>query len=788
MKKRETEGLGPFFVISVRDFSKKSGLVVRCAYCSAMQPGSKARRCRMADIGKLMDELGDRLKDEKHLVKLSFADYLDRLSENPRPLLRDIFQLVHDMVAYYVPPGVDEFPDDPESVGYRAWDFTGLFIRESESPYFADRLFGNRFMSLIASFDQMVDRNKIYIFEGPPGSGKSTFLKNFLEKFELYMQTGEGEIYDTTWRIDKALFPERMKLLKELREKGGPDMLPLLSSDAIILNCPNHDPPILQIPRKQRKEFLYDLIEDEDFKVKLFTEKKYKWIFKDEPCTICSSLYKALLDHTGSPGKVLDMIEPRRMHYSRRLGEGISVFNPGDVILNKPVLNPAVQQALDELFGDSNLVRVIHSEHARTNNGIYVVMDVKQHNKNRLLDLHGIVSDGIHKVESIEENIKTLYMGLINPEDKTFIQDNQALMDRINYIKMPYVLDYKTEVQIYTNIMGKRIREFFLPQILEDFAKVIVASRLNSKSPALHEWIGDTSKYSEFCDSQLLLLKMYIYAGIIPEWIKDEDRRSFKAPIRRKILSEAENEGFQGITGRESIRTFHDFYVSSTRGDKLINMQMLQDFINKNDDIKGKIPEEFLTSLVDSYDYTILQQVKECLYFYNRNRISKDIQNYIFAMNFDIGSVEKNAYTNQIVEVSEEFLKSIEDYLMEGKPGESERKRFRSDIQQRYISVTAAEMQMEKKRLSQTTLYRELLEMYSRNLKSGALEPFKESESFRNAVKEYGTRNFQSHDKKIRKDVSYLIRKLMSKYKYTENGAREVCMYVIDRDIAGKFG
>ena len=741
----------------------------------------------MAGADKLMDDLGGRLKDEKHLVRLSFGDYLARLRVNPRPLLRDIFQLVHDMVLYYVPPGVDEFPDDPETVGYMAWDFTNLFIRDSESPYFADRLFGNRLMSLISSFDQMVDRNKIYIFEGPPGSGKSTFLKNFLEKFEVYMQTEEGEIYDTSWRIDRTLFPERMELLKEIREKNDIAIESLLSHDAVILNCPNHDPPILQIPREQRKEFLYDLIEDEEFKVKLFTEKKYKWIFKDEPCTICTSLYQALLDHTGSPRKVLDMIQARRMHYSRRLGEGISVFNPGDVILNKPVINPAVQQALDELFGDSNLVRVIHSEHARTNNGIYVVMDVKQHNKNRLLDLHGIVSDGIHKVESIEENIKTLYVGLINPEDKEFIKDNQALMDRINYIKMPYVLDYKTEVQIYTNIMGTRIRDSFLPQILEDFAKVIIASRLNSESPALHEWLGDKGKYSEFCDPQLLLLKMYIYAGIIPEWIRDEDRRSFKAPIRRKILSEAEDEGFQGITGRESIRIFHDFYVSSTRGEKLINMQMLQDFFDKNSEIKDKIPKEFLKSLVDSYDYTILQQVKECLFFYNRNRISKDIQNYIFAMNFDIGSIEKNSSTNQIVEISEDFLRSIEDYLMEGKPEDEQRKAFRNEIQQRYISSTVTEMQFEKKRLTQTTLYSDLLEMYSRNLKSGALDPFRESDSFRNAVKEYGTRNFQSHDKKIRKDVTYLIRKLMSRYKYTEHGAQEVCMYVIDKDIAGKF-
>jgi predicted Ser/Thr protein kinase len=674
-------------------------------------------------------------------------------------------------VLYYVPPGVDEFPDDPESVNYMAYNFEELFIRESESPYFADRLFGNRFMGLINSFDQVVDRNRIYLFEGPPGSGKSTFLKNFLYRFESYMKTNEGEIYDTSWKIDKSL----------LLQTGQP------LHDTIILNCPNHDHPILQIPLEHRKEFLYDLIIDEEFKTKLFSEKKYSWIFQDEPCTICSSLSEALIDLTGSPLDVLNMIYPRRMQYSRRQGEGISVFNPGDIVMKNPVVNPAVQQALDELFGDSNLVKIIHSEYARTNNGIYVVMDVKQHNRNRLLDLHGIVSDGIHKVESIEENINTLYMGLINPQDKEFMNKNPALKDRINTIKMPYILDYKTEVQIYTNILGSGIKNSFLPQILEDFAKVIIASRLSSESEALKEWIGSTSKYRRFCDPQLLLLKMLIYSGIIPEWIGDDDRRSFKAGIRRKILSEAEDEGFQGITGRESIRIFHDFFTNYSRLNKLINMQMLQDFFNKNEEIKKRIPENFLESLVDSYDYTILQQVKESLFFYNRTRIAKDIQNYIFATNFDLGTVEKNLSTGQMIEVTEDFLRGIENFLITTEAKDDNRLKFRREIQQRYISATATELQIEGKKLTQTILYKELIEIYKRNLKMNALDPFKESDSFRSAIKEYNTKDFQSHDKKIRKDVTYLIHKLMSRYNYTENGAKEVCIYVIDLDIAGKF-
>ncbi len=733
----------------------------------------------MDRIEEMLNRLNRNLKEKKAQERITFEEFLTKLRENPRTLMRDIFQLVHDMVLFYVPPGTDEFPDDPESVHYKSYDFSRLFIRDSESPYFADRLFGNRLMNLIHTFDQVVDRNKIYMFEGPPGSGKSTFLNNFLHRFEAYMKTEKGEIYETTWKINKLLFPV-ISSREENSEKGK-------NQDYLLLNCPNHDSPILQIPRDQRKEFLYELIEDEEFKQKLFTEKKYEWIFKEEPCTICMSLYEALLEQTGSPLAVLNMIAPRRMRYSRRLGEGISVFNPGDILNQDTQSNPAAQAWLDEYFGDSNLVRIIHSEYARTNNGIYVVMDAKQHNKNRLLALHGVISDGIHKAESIEETIKSLYLGLMNPQDREFLEKNQALKDRINFIKMPYVLDYKTEVQIYTNIMGPRIRESFLPRILDNFARVIIASRLNSESPALKEWIGNRSKYSQFCDSQLLLLKMLIYAGVIPEWISEEDKRSFKAGIRRNILSEAENEGFQGITGRESIRLFHEFYTSYIKEDKMINMEMLQDFFTRNEELKKRIPSPFLPSLVDSYDYAILQEMKECLYYYNRSRISSDIQDYIFALNFETGGSEKSPYTGHIIQISREFLQSIEDYLIPGNPQEEFRQEFRREVQQKYISSTITEMKTENRKLSQTRLYRDLLKTYTRYLKSNALEPFKESDNFRSAIKEYNTRDFQSHDKKIRKDVTYLIHKLMNRYGYTENGAKEVCIYVIDRDIAAKF-
>ena len=64
-------------------------------------------------------------------------------------------------------------------------------------------------------------------------------------------------------------------------------------------------------------------------------------------------------------------------------------------------------------------------------------MDIKNNNQERLINLHGIISDGINKVEQIEENIKTIFIGLINPQDKEFIENNESLKDRSVYIRSP---------------------------------------------------------------------------------------------------------------------------------------------------------------------------------------------------------------------------------------------------------------------------------------------------------------------------------------------------------------
>lgn len=761
----------------------------------------------MGNMDHFLSDLCRRIQDREQRAPIPFTDYMELAAAEPTLAFRNIFQVFHDMITSYVGNGTDEYPEDPESINYVYYDCNRLFVEDTDHPFFADRLFANRLVNHVASFRHGAQQNRIVIFEGPPGSGKSTFLNNLLMKFEHYSRTDEGASYEAVWRLDKrelGALPDReahaiLQQLRSLADGGAfqpPGASPrdhlfaLSNAEYLEVPCPSHDSPLLMIPKAYRREFLDDAIPDDAFKRELFSDKQYEWVFRDQPCTICMSLYQALLDLFNLPSKVFSMVFARRCQFNRRLGEGISVFNPGDGLTRTRVItNPLLQNQLNAILRDSNRVKYLYSRYAKTNNGIYSLMDIKAHNRERLANLHGIISEGVHKVEDIEENVNSLFLAIMNPEDNKELVAAQSFADRITTIKIPYVLDYATEVKIYEHVFGDQIRAAFLPRVLENFAKVILSSRLKLRSEALQDWILDAGRYHLYCDENLQLLKMDIYNGIIPTWLTEEDRKAFTAERRRKIIAESEDEGDKGFSGRDSIKIFNQFLSTYARRDKLVNMGMVCSFFQKHrSGLMTSIPDGFLDSLLGFYNYTVLQEVKESLYFYNESSISREIQNYLFAVNFESGRTERCVYTGDELEIDESFFKSVERRILGSRAHGSLRLEFRRDVQTQYAARTLTqEILLDGKHITETEIYRSLHKRYLHHLKEDVLEPFLRNANFRSAVKDYGLDSFKTYDERIREDVSMLLRNLQKNYAYGEQGAKDACLYVIDNDLARVF-
>ncbi len=733
----------------------------------------------MADesmIAEALQELSYEMNANEQRMVLPFHEFLGFANENPKIVFRSIFQSFASMVESLVGPGYDEYPGDPESINFVKYDMSKLLVEGLDHPFFADRLFANRFVKRVANFRQGAQQNKIYIFVGAPGSGKTTFINNLLKKFEEYTSTKEGMAFETIWRINENIFGDKTS-------KN--------SDQQIEIPCPSHDHPITIVPKNYRAAFLDKLLKNDHIKYcDIANEKEYEWVFEDEPCTICRSLFWELFEKLRSVEKVLNLVYARAYRFDRRLGEGISIFNPGDPEKKQTTLtDKELQDRINKIFGTSNAVHYIFSRYARTNNGVYVLMDVKDCNEERLKALHNIISEGVHRVDNIEERVKSLFIAVMNPEDIEAI-NKESFADRVDLIEVPYVMEVPVEVEIYRNVFGRHIDANFLPRVLDNFARVIVSTRLLEESKAIKEWIKNPEKYKKFCDEQGLLLKMSIYEGAIPTWLSDEDRRNFTAKHRRNIISEGDKEGKDGITGRDAIKIFSDFFTQYGTKGRLITMADLYFFFRKKIDAiyQQKIPEKFVESSMRLYNYTVLQEVKESLYYYNRDRVSRDIQNYLFAINFEKGTTVKCSFTGEDIEITEDFFISIENFLLGADADDKKRLAFREEMQKEYASQTLTkEIRIDNLPITATVLYQKLLKMYTWSLKEMVLEPFLGNDNFRNAIKAYGTDEFKTYDKKIQNDVNFLLANLEKKFGYTERGAKEVCIYVIDHNLAKLF-
>jgi predicted Ser/Thr protein kinase len=234
----------------------------------------------MGNIKNAIKNMNRSMSTGSRCSAIPFEEFLGVLTQKPTVVIRNAFQVFHDMIKTYVGEGHNEYPDDPESIGFVHYDCSRLFIQGSDTPFFADRLFANRLINLVEALKRGAQQNKIYIFEGPHGCGKSTFLNNLLKKFEEYTNTEEGLRFETVWRLDrKALGDPAETVTIQLFEKllqtqdnasKHPDHvsssnLVMDSVDKYIeVSCPSHDNPILIIPKEHRRAFFDDLFKNDE--------------------------------------------------------------------------------------------------------------------------------------------------------------------------------------------------------------------------------------------------------------------------------------------------------------------------------------------------------------------------------------------------------------------------------------------------------------------------------------------------------------------------------------------
>ena len=620
-----------------------------------------------------------RSESKKQKFNGTFLEYLDLVNKDPN-IAKLSHQRLHDTIIDY---GVNEM----DNTDFRKWKlFDGDSLKIYD--YFKDEFFGlERVIAKIMRYLKSAslkgeESRQVLLLMGPVGAGKSALtehIKRSLEGVTYYYLDGDPQKGEPLHLVPRSL---RTKFEKLLGTKIEGDLSPIA-----------------------RHKLL----------------KEFDGEYENYP----------VVEGT----------------FSQRARRGIAVVPPMD----------ANSQDVSALIGSEDISKMdlypeddprVLSLNGAFNIGNRGIVEFVEIFKNEIEFLHTIITATQEKhVPSPGKNAMIFFDGVIlahcNEAEWNRFQSqhtNEAILDRIVKINVPYVLELDQEIKIYEKQLGRSdFKAHIAPHTIKVASMFSVMSRL---------------KQSQKCD---LLTKMKIYNG--EEVI--EKGRVKKIDIK-DLREETRNEGMSGISTRFIMKAIDNALTDSTKGiitpisvmESLIKQVkeqvIVEDFRTHCLEILQKVVrEEYLNILeteIAKAFITAYEEQAQSLF----NTYLDNAEAYTTRQNI------KDKTTKEEMEPDEKFMKCIEEAI--GIVGSS-KDGFRSDV----------------------TAY-----MFAR-MRRGETVDYKSYEPLKEAIEGYLIQSVKdmarivtkskTRDDEQQKKYGDMVQTMMDEYGYNEDSAEEALTY-----------
>jgi serine protein kinase len=622
-----------------------------------------------------------RAESQKDAWSGSFVDYLELVRTNPTVVKLAAKRLVDAVETF----GVESLEEsDPRCRKL----FDGDKLKTYN--YFKDEFYGHeRVIAKIMRFLKSAalkgeESRQVLLLMGPVGSGKSALAD----------------------AVKKAL------------EKAAEPVYHLEG-------CPVREEPLHLLPRSLRGQF----------------EKLLGVHIEGDLCPVCR--YRLMEEFNGEYEKFPVV----RSSFSQRARRGIAVVPPMDANSQdvSALIGSEDISKLDKFSEDDPRVLNLNGAFNVGNRGVVEFVEIF---KNEIEFLHTILTATQEKnVPTPGKNSMLYFDGVIlshcnEAEWNRFKSEhtNEAILDRVVKIEVPYVLELTQEMKIYEKMLRKSdFRAHLAPHTIKVAAMFSVMSRL---------------KPSQKCD---LLTKMKIYDGqdIV------EKGRSKKVDIK-DLRDEAKHEGMEGISTRFITKAIDSTLTDSDK-DFITPMRVIDALIKQvkeqiiNEEAKKHYLEILQKTIREEYLKILEGEIAKAFVTAYEEQAQSLFDNYMDnAEAFTTRQKLKDRVTSEEREPDEKFMKAIEEQI--GISG-SMKDGFRSDV----------------------TAY-----MFAK-IRKGAKVDYRSYEPLREAIESYLIGSVKdmarivtksrSRDKEQQKKYSEMVETMVRDYGYTEDSAEEIITF-----------
>ncbi len=544
----------------------------------------------------------DRESRRSQFFEGSFLEYLNLVKSQP-----ELVMLAHERLYRLInEPGVQTIKceDDPR--------LKRIYGNESIRKY---RFFDGDFYGIDATIMEIVryfhsaamkgeESRQVLYLVGPVGSGKSSIMES----------------------------------LKRVLEQSPPVY--------VLKGCPMREEPLHLIPKHLRSQF----------------EEALGVNIEGELCPVCR--YRLVNEYRGE----YENFPVTSSGFSIRSRKGIAVVPPVDPNnQDASVLVGSVDISKMDLYPeDDPRVLSLNGAFNAGNRGLVEFIEIF---KNDVEYLHTILTATQEKsIPSPGKGSMIYFDGIIlahsnEAEWNKFKSDhtNEAILDRIVKVEVPYCLELDQEVKIYKKILKKsNYRAHIAPHTIEVASMFAIISRLN-----------ESNKVD-------MVSKMKVYNG---EEIIQKDATQ-KIDIK-ELREEAGREGYKGISTRFIMKAI-DNALSESEHDCINPIILLETLIKavRNSDSGEEEKKKYLAYLQDhikkEYHRILEKEVTKAFIYGYREQAETLFNNYLDHAEAYVNKVKlKDRNTGEELEPDEPFLESIEGQL--GLTGSAARG-FRHDV------------------------------------------------------------------------------------------------------------
>jgi serine protein kinase len=411
--------------------------------------------------------------------------------------------------------------------------------------------------------------------------------------------------------------------LKRGLEEGGPFYA--------IDGCPMHEEPLHLIPRQLRHEF----------------EKMLEVHIEGELCPVCR--HRLNVEFQGR----YEEVPVRTLEFARQDRRGIGVVPPVD----------PNNQDTSVLIGSEDISKLdLHSEgdprvldlNGAFNVGNRGMVEFIEVFKNEAEYLHTMITATQEKFVPAPGRHGTVYVDTVivahsnEAEWQRFKSDhtNEAILDRIVVVKVPYNLRVSEEVKIYQKLLQQsNFRAHIAPHTLEVAAMFAVLTRLEP-----------TAK----CD---LMTKLRLYDG--EEVV--EKGKTVKVSLR-ELKEEAPREGMTGISTRFVMKALDNALSESAAGINPINVREALVEMVKGAELADDTRKQYLEFLQDTVHKAYLEilekEITKAFVYSFEEQAEALFQNYLDHVEAYVNKTRvKDAKTREELQPDEGFLKSVEEQI-----------------------------------------------------------------------------------------------------------------------------